>query len=137
MKGTPLKSVIEIAFGTPYPPQAFAFVREGLHLAAVHVHGPEPEMVNPAMLGKRHVTGRQLCEGLRELAIRRWGLLAKLVLSHWNIHSTLDFGKIVYTLIGNEFMQKTEGDSLEDFRDVFDFAQAFTPENCLRPNLPK
>ena len=137
MADTPLKSVIEIASRTPYPPDAFAFVREGLHLAAVRVHGPEPEMANPALLGKRHVTGRQLCEALRELAICRWGFLAKLVLSNWNIHSTLDFGRIVYAMIENEFMQKTEGDSLDDFRDVFDFAQAFSPENCLRLNLPK
>ena len=51
--------------------------------------------------------------------------------------NTLDFGKIVYTLIDNELMQKNEGDSLDDFRDVFDFAQAFTPEKCLRPKLPQ
>ena len=137
MEDKPVKSVIDIAAQTPYPPEAFAFVREALHLAAVDAHGPEPEMANPALLGKRHVTGQQLCEALRDLAIRRWGLLTKTVLSNWNIHATLDFGKIVYTLIDHELMQKTEGDSLEDFRDVFDFVQAFRPENCLRLNLPK
>ena len=135
MKDTPLKSVIEIASRTPYPPDAFAFVQEALHLAAVHEHGPEPEMANPALLGRRHVTGQQLCEALRDLAIQRWGFLARLVLSSWNIHSTLDFGKIVYAMIDNELMQKTEGDCLEDFRDVFDFAQAFSPENSLRLKL--
>ena len=137
MKDTPLKSVIQIASRTPYPPDAFAFVREALHLAARHTHGPEPEMLNPAMLGKRHVTGQQLCEALRDLAIKRWGLLAGTVLANWNIHSTLDFGKIVYAMIDNELMQKTEGDSLEDFRDVFDFAQAFAPEKTLRLDLPR
>ena len=136
MKDTPLNSVAEMAARTPYPPEAFAFVREALYLAAVHEHGPEPEMANPALLGRRHVTGQQLCEALRDLAIQRWGLLARLVLSSWNIHSTLDFGKIVYAMIENELMQKTEGDSLDDFRDVFDFAQAFSPDNCLRLKLP-
>ena len=124
MKDTPLNSVAEMAARTPYPPEAFAFVREALYLAAVHEHGPEPEMANPALLGRRHVTGQQLCEALRNLAIQRWGFLARLVLSSWNIHSTLDFGKIVYAMIDNELMQKTEGDSLEDFRDVFDFGSA-------------
>ena len=71
------------------------------------------------------------------MAIRRWGLVAKTVLASWNIRTTLDFGRIVYALIDNDMMQKTEGDSLEDFRDVFDFDQAFSSENCLRLNLPK
>ena len=137
MKDTPVKSIVEIAAGTPYPPEAFVFIREGLHAAAVHVYGPEPEMANPALLGKRHVTGQQLCEGLRDVAIRRWGFLAKTVLNSWNIRETLDFGRIVYAMIDNELMQKTEGDSLEDFQDVFDFAQAFSPPNCLHLNLPK
>ena len=137
MKDAPTKSIVEIAAGTAYPPEAFVFIREGLHAAAVDVHGPEPEMANPALVGKRHVSGQQLCHGLRDVAILRWGLMAKTVLNSWNVRETLDFGKIVYAMIDNELMQKTEGDSLEDFRDVFDFNQAFSTENCLRMNLPK
>jgi len=136
MAEAPLKSVVDVAARTPYPPEAFAFVREGLHLAAKQAHGPEPEMVNPALAGKRHVSGRQLCEALRDLAIRRWGLMANTVLDSWHIHCTLDFGKIVYAMIDNQLMQKTDGDSLEDFRDTFDFDQAFSPQSCLRLKLP-
>ena len=137
MKDAPAKSIVEIAAATAYPPEAFVFIREGLHAAAVDVHGPEPEMANPALVGKRHVSGQQLCHGLRDVAIRRWGLMAKTVLNSWNVRETLDFGRIVYAMIENELMQKTEGDSLDDFRDVFDFDQAFSPQNCLRLNLPK
>ena len=136
MAEAPLKSVGDVAARTPYSPEAFAFVREGLHLAAKRAYGPEPEMINPALAGKRHVSGPQLCEALRDLAIRRWGLMATAVLGSWHIHCTLDFGKIVYAMIDNQLMQKTDGDSLEDFRDTFDFAQAFSPENCLRIKLP-
>jgi len=132
MDDAPVKSVSEIAAWSPYPPEAFAFVREGLRLAAERVHGPEPEMVNPALVGKRHVTGRQLCEAMRDLAIERWGLMAKTVLTNWHITATLDFGKIVYILIDNKLMQKTDEDSLDDFREVFDFNQAFALTNCLR-----
>ena len=135
MAEAPLKSVVDVAARTPYPPEAFAFVREGLHLAAKRAHGPEPEMVNPALVGKRHVSGPQLCEALHDLAIRRWGLMAKTVLGNWHIRCTLDFGKIVYAMIDSRLMQKTDGDSLEDFRDVFDFDQAFAPENCLHVKL--
>ncbi len=136
MPEEPKESVVDVAARTQYPPDAFAFVREGLHLAAKRAHGPEPEMVNPALAGKRHVSGPQLCEALRDLAIQRWGLMARTVLDSWHIHGTLDFGKIVYAMIDNHLMQKTDRDSLEDFRDVFDFDQAFSPENCLRVKLP-
>ena len=92
-------------------------------------------MMNPALAGKRHVSGAELCEALRELAIRRWGLMAKTVLNSWHIQSTLDFGKIVYAMIENQMMQKTNEDSLGDFREIFDFAEAFSPQNCLRVKL--
>ena len=135
MEDKPAKPVTEIAAATPYPPEAFAFVREGLRLAAEQAHGPESQMTNPALAGKRHVSGEQLCQALRDLAIQRWGLMSKTVLTNWKITGTLDFGKIVYALIDHELMQKTEDDSLEDFRDVFDFQQAFSPANCLKMKL--
>lgn len=135
MEEPPVKSITQVAAGTPYPPEAFAFVHEALHLAGERVHGPEPGMINPALAGKRHVTGQELCLAMRDLAIKRWGMLARTVLTEWQINSTLDFGKIVYAMIENEMMQKTDDDSLEDFRDVFDFQQAFSPANCLKMKL--
>ena len=135
MSESPLDSVVDVAARTPYPPESFAFVREGLYLAAKQEYGPEPEMVNPALASKRHVSGKQLCEALHDLAIRRWGLMASTVLSSWHIRCTLDFGKIVYAMIDSQLMQKTDGDSLEDFRDVYNFDQAFAPENCLHIRL--
>ena len=103
-----------------YPLDAFEFLHEGLELAAQTRYGDELSEG-----GHRHVSGEQLCQGLRSHAIRRWGPLARTVLAHWGIHSTLDFGEMVYLLVDNGFMQKTADDSLEDFRDVFDFKQAF------------
>lgn len=103
-----------------YPLDAFGFLHEGLELAARSQYGDEP-----ASPGERHVSGTQLCEALRDHAIGRWGRLARTVLSHWNIRSTLDFGHMVYLLVDNGFMQKTAEDSVEDFRQVYDFDQAF------------
>ena len=135
MEDPPVKSIAQVAAGTAYPLEAFAFVHEALHLAAERAHGPEPGIMNPALAGKRHVTGRELCLGMQDLAIKHWGMLAKTVLTSWHIHNTLDFGRIVYAMIENGLMQRTEDDSLEDFRDVFDFDQAFSSENCLRIKL--
>ena len=103
-----------------YPMEAYAFLHEGLTKAVKEAHGGEPA---PGV--RRHVTGRQICDAMRGLAVERWGLLAPPVLGRWNIRGTMDFGNMVYLLIDHGFMQKTDEDSIEDFRDVYDFAQAF------------
>jgi uncharacterized repeat protein (TIGR04138 family) len=73
----------------------------------------------------RHVSGGDLCWGLRDYALQRWGRMARTVLANWNLRETLDFGNIVFAMIEFDFMQKQPSDSLEDFRDVFSFAEAF------------
>ncbi|MFW6062059.1 MAG: hypothetical protein ACOC93_04545 [Planctomycetota bacterium] len=45
------------------------------------------------------------------------------------MHQTIDFGNMVYLMIRHQFMRKTEEDSIEDFRDVYDFDQAFELED--------
>lgn len=77
----------------------------------------------------RHITSRDLCWGLRELALQRWGMLARTVLESWNVKSTKDFGKIVFGFIDLELMRKQPEDRLEDFDDVFEFRDAF--DNAL------
>ncbi len=73
----------------------------------------------------RHVGGEDLCWGLRDLALRRWGLMASLVLRMWGIRGTEDFGRMVFALVESGLLQKQPGDSIADFTNVFDFAQAF------------
>ena len=109
-----------------YPVEAFAFLHEGLNKAVRDVFGEQP-----APEGQRHVSGRQLCEALRDLAVERWGMLARTVLTRWNIHWTIDFGNMVYLLIEHSYMRKTDEDSLEDFRDVYDFDKAFREYNTF------
>ena len=72
-----------------------------------------------------HVTGQLLCEGLRKLAIERWGRLAKLVLNNWGIVSTDDFGRIVYLMIKHQWMSAQTTDTVEDFSGVYDFQAVF------------
>ncbi len=119
-----------------YPMDAFAFLHDGLGRAVKEVYGEEPDAEGaeeelaeetPARR-PRHVTGEQLCHGVRDEALERWGLLARPVLQRWNIHATIDFGNMVYLLIENGLMDRTEEDSVEDFRDVYDFETAFAPK---------
>lgn len=102
-----------------YPLEAYEFLHEGLVRAVAEVHG---EKEPPT-----HVTGQQLCHALRELALERWGMLARAVLERWNIRGTIDFGNMVYLLIGHKYMAKTDTDSLDDFDNVFDLAKELDP----------
>jgi len=100
-----------------FPEQAFLFLQSGLSFTVAKIHGKK-------LIGgpTRHVTGQQLCEGLRDYAHCRWGKMARTVLAKWNITGTLDFGRMVFTLVDAGLLKTTDGDTLDDFRDIYDFA---------------
>jgi uncharacterized repeat protein (TIGR04138 family) len=103
-----------------YPGEAYDFVQQGLFFTVQKIHGAEP---TPGV--SRHINGADLCHGLREYAASQWGYLARTVLARWNITSTLDFGTIVFSLIEIGHMQKTDQDTIDDFRNIYDFRAAF------------
>jgi uncharacterized repeat protein (TIGR04138 family) len=103
-----------------YPLEAYEFVQQGLSYTVQKIHGPLSEAGTD-----HHVSGQELCFGLRDFALEKWGMLAGLVLRRWSITSTLDFGRIVFTLVDYGMLRKTDEDSLEDFRGVFDFRLVF------------
>jgi uncharacterized repeat protein (TIGR04138 family) len=73
----------------------------------------------------QHISGRELCHALRQLALDQYGYMARLVLANWGVHHTGDFGEIVYNLIKIGRMSRSENDRRSDFDNVFDFDQAF------------
>jgi uncharacterized repeat protein (TIGR04138 family) len=91
-----------------YRLDAFRFV-----LAAVgHTHQLVKE--------QRHITGEELCRGLVDQAQESFGPLAVPVLSYWGINSTADVGTIVFALIDQGVLGKSEQDSKMDFENLFD-----------------
>lgn len=108
-----------------FPQEAYQFVREGLAHTVKMVHGKLPDTPIDPSDESRHVSGQQLCMGLKDLAVLKYGLLARTVLNHWGIRSTADFGTLVYSLIDRGELRSSSRDSIEDFKDVFDFADAF------------
>jgi len=97
-----------------FSPRAVRFVYEGLGYTAKKI-AAEPE----------HVTGQGLCDGLRKLALEKWGRLSILVLNSWDIKTTRDFGEIVYLMIRNKWMKAQPTDSIDDFSDIYDFKTVF------------
>jgi len=105
-----------------YHPNAYRFMFAALRrtqqsLGRSQAHGPDDE--------RAHISGQELLEGIREYALEQFGLMARTVLHCWGIHSTEDFGRMVFELIERGEMRKTENDQLGDFFDLYDFAEAF------------
>ena len=75
-----------------------------------------------------HVSGRELVLGVRDLAVREFGLMARIVLRMWGINRTADFGDIVFNLVEENLMSKSDQDSRADFQDIFDLDQALIQE---------
>lgn len=74
---------------------------------------------------EKHVTGKELLEGMRVHATRLFGPLAAQVWRSWGIHATSDWGQIVFNLVEHEMLRRQDSDSIEDFDDGYDFEEAF------------
>jgi uncharacterized repeat protein (TIGR04138 family) len=83
------------------------------------------EFLQSRLPERRHVDGRELAHAVRDLALERFGVMARLVLEHWGVRTTADVGDIVFALVDTGLLMSQPGDSKLDFADVFDFDQAF------------
>lgn len=74
---------------------------------------------------RRHLDGRELATAVRDLALEKFGVMARLVLEHWGVRSTADVGDIVFTMVDLGLLMSQPTDSRLDFVDVYEFDQAF------------
>ena len=74
---------------------------------------------------RRHISGRELAETCRDLAIDRYGVMSRLVLDHWGIRESVHFGDIVFALVDLGMLIKQPHDQREDFAGAYDFHVAF------------
>ncbi|MCD4781032.1 MAG: hypothetical protein K8S27_10860 [Candidatus Omnitrophica bacterium] len=98
---------------TRYKEDAYAFVMEALNYT------------QKKCKSSKHVKGGELLESMKELLIQRFGLMTMTVLDHWGIKETADFGHIVFNLIDNNVLSKTDEDNLDEFMNYFDFEEVF------------
>jgi uncharacterized repeat protein (TIGR04138 family) len=82
---------------------------------------------------RRHVSGAELMEGIRDYAFRLFGPLAPTVFKNWGIRDSSDFGEIVFNLVEQNLLGKTEGDRREDFEGGFDLEKAFDGPYEVKP----
>ncbi len=87
--------------------------------------------------GEHHVSGPELLNGARDLALREFGLMARTVFRMWGINGTADFGEIVFNLIEANLMSKTARDERSDFAGVYDLDEALVEGYCIPVREPE
>lgn len=107
-----------------YTLQAYQFVFEALDYTTTMLGKNQHKTTDP----DRHVTGRQLMEGIRQYASKQFGFMALTVFEQWGVKQDADFGNIVFNLVENSLMGKTETDSREDFKNIYDLKKVFEEE---------
>lgn len=108
-----------------YKPDAYEFVMQALWFTQTQLNRDG------------HVSGKELLEGIRKFGLEQYGPLTKTVLEHWGIKTTDDFGEIVFNMVENGLMRKTNKDSRDDFRNVYNFPEAFDIFEIKRRQLKK
>src|SRR3954465_1784943 len=122
-----------VASDPRYQREAYVFLRDALDYTTKQQKKTKGASV-------RHGAGPELLEGVRQCALKEFGPMVVTVLSYWGIRSTEDIGHMVFNLIGAGIFGKTEEDSIEDFKNGFDFPEAFVkpfePEKRSHPDVP-
>lgn len=102
-----------------YGPAAYVLVRDGLSYTAKKLGKTQ------ATGASRHMSGRELALGIRDYARERYGCAAAYLLTRSGIRKSDDLGVIVFQLIDAGIFGKSEDDSPEDFRGMFDLRTSF------------
>jgi uncharacterized repeat protein (TIGR04138 family) len=120
-----------------FRPEAYAFLLESLDF--VLARRGLPAAISPAAAADpagatrtgsappppANVSGRDLLEGFRDLALERYGALAREVVRTWGVTRTADVGAVVFNMVDAGLLQRTSSDTPADYDDVFDFEEAF------------
>ena len=94
-----------------YDSRAYDLVLEVIHFASTDAKG--------------HVTGQELLNYFRDMALDAYGPLTYTVLNDWGVRCCEDVGAIVFNLYDAKRIGKTDSDSPEDFVGGFNFKHEF------------
>ena len=105
-----------------FPRNAYRFVFDALHQTQRRLYQSQLESEEET---ETHISGPELLEGIRRLALKQFGLMAVTVFQQWGIENTEDFGRLVFELIERGEMKKNESDALSDFCGLYSFEEEF------------
>ncbi len=106
---------------------AYYFLRDALDYTQSKIKKESTSRKQP-----QHVSGKQLLEGVRDLALDQFGPMALTVMHEWGLKRCEDFGEIVFNMVDFKLLSKTKEDTRADFKSIYDFEDVFR-----KPFLPK
>jgi uncharacterized repeat protein (TIGR04138 family) len=120
MSNTGFQEAVEIVCQEDrrYNPEAYAFLRDSLEATIKRRKKSKKEVLS-------HVGAAELLDGFRLHALAEFGPMALMVLNYWGLTQTSDVGQMVFNLVQVGIFGKTDEDTVESFRDLFDFQEAF------------
>lgn len=114
--------------------EAYAFISDAVLYTTNKI---ESDSSHPS---KQHITGRQLLEGIKEFAMQQFGPIAPEVLRHWGLNDSMAIGHVVFNMVDNQLLGKTQNDTIDDFKNGFDFdmefAKPFLPHDKNKSPVP-
>lgn len=108
-----------LASDTRYHAEAYAFLRDALESTLKRRKKARKD--SPST----HVNAAELLEGFRLHALQECGPMAVTVLDYWGVRSCEDVGNLVFNLVNAGAFGKTDEDTIENFRQGYDFREAF------------
>lgn len=115
-----IETVEEIVKTDPrYTIEAYEFVSNAVVYTARKLER-NPSSVN------RHISGGELLDGVKKYAIEQFGPMAGEILKSWGINDSISIGNIVFNLVNKKLLGASNNDSIDDFKEGFDFEEAFS-----------
>jgi uncharacterized repeat protein (TIGR04138 family) len=99
-----------------YCAEAYEFVSNAVTYTA--------KMLNKSGASK-HISGKELLDGVKVFAQQEYGPLAGEVLRNWGLRDGTSVGNVVFNMVNSHLLGKSDKDSLEDFRIGFDVDKDF------------
>jgi uncharacterized repeat protein (TIGR04138 family) len=86
---------------------------------------------------KRHISAKELLEGISEYAINEFGPMAGEVFKNWGLTSAKAIGDVVFNMVSEKLLRASEKDSIEDFSIDFDFDRVLMKTFEAKPEKKK
>ena len=74
----------------------------------------------------RHVSARELLDGLHDYALQEFGPMSRFTLKRMGLTCCDDLGEVVFNLIHAKLLSKQPRDKREDFNAGYDFETVFS-----------
>lgn len=119
--------------GKKYSPEAYQLVLDALNHTVELLQNGKIKPVAPYADNRAtdqqhkefHISGQELLEGFKLHVREEYGNMALFLLERWGIKNTEDVGNIVFEMVESGRMSKRENDSIDDFKDKYDFQKVF------------